>query len=483
MRWTLALRHLLVRPGRAVVLLGGYAIGVAVMIVLLSVGTAMLEQSRDVALVGGGDLTVLPEGLDLEAMRTGGMTGLFFGIDRARFVTRELLGGERHRATVAVVAPVLERKWVLLHVGDSTWTVRAGGELPEAMRRVGGADAVVAGAWQDAPQDSAWLHPTTQGYFDELDHFHRPIGRDSTWAEWHYVNLVVSPDEWWYITYLVGGDVNGARWGGQLLVTRRRPDGVHERFVDEHPGDAVRFDTTRADVTIGANTITQRDGVYELRGQAGSVRFRMRLRPDRHRQFPAVELSGGEFRSGYVVPAVTGRAEGELCTASGCRTIRDLPAYHDHNWGSWREVTWEWGTARGATHALLYGGVRQGAAPAARGSAPYFLALLDTLGVQQVYRFGAVEGDGAIPVTAFPGVVAPTSLRIVATRRDDSLVVGVRILDVHATRPPNGGGRIFLQMRGAWSVTGRAAGVTVADSGLGFFERWVAASPAGRLPE
>ncbi len=96
MRWTLALRHLLVRPGRAVVLLGGYAIGVAVMIVLLSVGTAMLEQSRDVALVGGGDLTVLPEGLDLEAMRTGGMTGLFFGIDRARFVTRELLGGVGH---------------------------------------------------------------------------------------------------------------------------------------------------------------------------------------------------------------------------------------------------------------------------------------------------------------------------------------------------------------------------------------------------
>ena len=123
MRWTLALRHLLVRPGRAVVLLGGYAIGVAVMIVLLSVGTAMLEQSRDVALVGGGDLTVLPEGLDLEAMRTGGMTGLFFGIDRARFVTRELLGGERHRATVAAVAPVLERKWVLLNIGDSTWTV------------------------------------------------------------------------------------------------------------------------------------------------------------------------------------------------------------------------------------------------------------------------------------------------------------------------------------------------------------------------
>jgi|CXWL01.1.fsa_nt_gi hypothetical protein len=483
MRWTLALRHLLVRPGRAVVLLGGYAIGVAVMIVLLSVGTAMLEQSRDVALVGGGDLTVLPEGLDLEAMRTGGMTGLFFGIDRARFVSRELLGGVRHRAVVAAVAPVLERKWVLLHIGDSTWTVRAGGELPDAMRRVGGADSVVAGEWRDAPQDSAWMRPTAQQYFDELDRFHRPVGRDSTWAEWHYVNLVVSRDEWWYITYLVGGDVNGTRWGGQLLITRRGPDGAHERFVDEQPGAAVRFDTTRADVSIGASTITQRDGVYELRGSAGSARFRITLRPDAHRQFPAVELSGGEFRSGYVVPAVTGRADGELCTAAGCRAVRDLPAYHDHNWGSWREVTWEWGTARGAAHALLYGGVRQGAAPAARGSAPYFLALLDTLGVEQVYRFTEVTGFGAQPVPTFPGVAAPDSLRIVATRRDDSLVVRVSILDVHATRPPNGGGRIFLQMRGAWSVVGRAAGAVVADSGLGFFERWVAAPPSAPTPQ
>jgi hypothetical protein len=473
MRWTLALRHLLVRPGRAVVLLAGYAIGVAVMIVLLSVGTAMLEQSRDVALVGGGDLTVLPEGLDLEAMRTGGMTGLFFGIDRARFVTRELLGGARHRAIVAAVAPVLERKWVLLHVGDSTWTVRAGGELPEAMRRVGGADAVIMGEWRDAPQDSAWLRPSAQRYFDELDHFHQPTGRDSTWAEWHYVNLVVSPDEWWYITYLIGGDVNGARWGGQLLVTRRRPDGVHERFVDEHPGGAVRFDTTRADVAIGTNIITQQDGVYQLQGRAGAMRFRITLRPDRYRQFPAVELSGGDFRSGYVVPAVTGRADGELCTAAGCREVRDIPAYHDHNWGSWREVTWEWGTARGATHALLYGGVRQGDAVATRGTAPFFLALLDTLGVQQVYRFRDVAGVGARPVAGYPGVTAPESLLIHATRLGDSLLVRVRVLDVHATRPPNGGGRVFLQMRGAWSVAGRAAGVPVADSGLGFFERWV----------
>ncbi len=46
-------------------LLLGFSLGVGVMIVLLSVGEAMLEQSRDVSLVGGGEVTVLPQGIDV----------------------------------------------------------------------------------------------------------------------------------------------------------------------------------------------------------------------------------------------------------------------------------------------------------------------------------------------------------------------------------------------------------------------------------
>jgi ABC-type antimicrobial peptide transport system permease subunit len=88
----LAFRHLLVRKLRSLFLLLGFSLGVGVMIVLLSVGQAMLEQSRDVSLVGGGEITVLPEGIDVEAMRTGGPSGMFFGIDRARFLTRQVFG-------------------------------------------------------------------------------------------------------------------------------------------------------------------------------------------------------------------------------------------------------------------------------------------------------------------------------------------------------------------------------------------------------
>ncbi|MES2304680.1 MAG: hypothetical protein V4558_04205 [Gemmatimonadota bacterium] len=471
MEWTLALRHLLVRPGRAAVLLLGFALGVAVMIVLLSVGDAMLEQSRDIALVGGGELTVLPEGVDVEALRTGGMTGMFFGVDRARFVTRQLLGGLRQRGLVREVSPVLEQKLLVVRTRDSSWTVRAGGELPGTARSVGAGATVLRGAWLDNRRDSNWRAPTAQALYDELDRFHLPAGHDSTWGEWHYFNVAASANEWWYVTYLVGGDVAGARWGGQLLVTHRRPDGHYQRFVTAVPGSQVRFDTARADLAIGNHTVTQRDGVYRVEGGAGTASFAFTLTPRPLRYFPPVELRDDKLTSGYVVPGLVAEATGRFCDGGSCRELRDVPAYHDHNWGVWRDVTWEWGSGRGASHAILYGGVLRAGEDAS--GAPLFFTLVDSLGVRQVYRFERVERIGGHPIAGVPGLLAPDSLRLVATRKSDSVTVRVAIDDAAATQ--SGGlsiKRWFLQLRGRWWLTGRAAGQEVADSGSGFFEIW-----------
>jgi ABC-type antimicrobial peptide transport system permease subunit len=91
----LALRNFLLRPWRSAFLLFGYSLGVAVMIVLLSIGEALLSQARDERLVGGGDITVLPQGIDIEVLKTGGLGGLFFSIDHARFLYRQLLASPR----------------------------------------------------------------------------------------------------------------------------------------------------------------------------------------------------------------------------------------------------------------------------------------------------------------------------------------------------------------------------------------------------
>ena len=91
----LALRNVVHKPWRSALLFAGFGIGVAVMIVLLSVGEAMLTQARDEKLIGGGQVTVLPEGLDIELMKTGGVGGLWFSINNARFVHRQVLASPR----------------------------------------------------------------------------------------------------------------------------------------------------------------------------------------------------------------------------------------------------------------------------------------------------------------------------------------------------------------------------------------------------
>jgi len=180
---TLAFRHLLVRKIRSLFLLLGFSIGVGVMIVLLSVGEAMLEQSRDVSLVGGGEITVLPLGIDVEAMRTGGISGLFFGIDRARFVTRQSLGGPRHRDLIQVVSPVIEGKLLYLQRGEHVVPVRAGGEIPSRAAAVGSGLNAVFGEWKDSGADSAYFAPSAQQLYDQLDRFHLPARPDSSWGE------------------------------------------------------------------------------------------------------------------------------------------------------------------------------------------------------------------------------------------------------------------------------------------------------------
>jgi len=473
---TLAFRHFWAKKRRSAFLLLGFALGVGVMIVLLSIGEAMLDQSRDVALVGGGEVTVLPQGIDVEAMRTGGVSGMFFGIDHARFLSRQLLGGPRQAGIVRAVAPAIEGKIVYLARGGTTVAVRAGGEIPSRAGAVGAGLDILAGRWRDIPADSDWVAPSPGQLYNELDRFHVPPRPDSTWAEWDYFNVIVGAGEWWYITLMVAGEVSRGRWGGQVLLTRRRPDGRYERFVARVPAGRVAFDTAAADLTVGESTVRQSVGIYRITaraaGDAGEARVDLELRPRAYRYFPPVELREEQLLSGYAVPALVGDASGTLCVVADCRRIGDAPAYHDHNWGVWRGVTWEWGAARGGALALLYGGVNT--PDRDRASVPFFLTVVDSLGVSQVLRFKAIRYSGSRPVPHSPGVTAPERLEIVAAREGDTVRLGVEVEDALASRhEAEGLSRHFLQMRGRFTLAGRIAGAAVADSGAGFFETYV----------
>jgi hypothetical protein len=480
---TLAFRHLLVRKVRSLFLLLGFSIGVGVMVVLLSVGEAMLDQSRDVSLVGGGEVTILPQGIDVEAMRTGGLGGMFFTIERARFLTRQALGGERLAGIVRTVAPTIEGKLLYLCPAKrkcAPAAVRAGAEIPSRAAALGAGLRVLEGRWSDSPADSAYVAPSAQRLYDEMDHFHLPQEPDSTWGEWHYFNVVTGPEEWWYLTFRVDGEVSLAqrdrRWSGRVLVSHRRPDGRHQRYIAEVPAARVVFDTARADLAIGESFVRQRDGQYRLRVQAygggGTARLDLVVRPEPNRYFPPVELRDDDFRSGYVVPALAASAAGRVCAAGLCSEVKDVPAYHDHNWGVWRDVTWEWGSARGERLSLLYGGVH---GPERSNTTPFFLTLVDSLGVRRVLRFGEIAYAGSRAADGAAGARAPERFTLTGTWDADTVTLSVQVDHALATEveaaPPLR--RLFLQMRGRFELSGRLMGERIRDRGQGFFETYL----------
>jgi hypothetical protein len=378
-----------------------------------------------------------------------------------------MIGGRRLEPYVAATSPVIEQELLYLRHGDTALPVRAGADIPSAARAVGAGLAPVRGVWDDEPGDRDFASPSLTRLYHELDRFHAPLS-DSTWAEWHYFSIAPSADEWWYVTFLTGGLWHAGRAGGRLLVTRHRPGRPDAEWVSEVPQSAVQIDTTRADLWLGPHVVTQREGRYRLRGsasgRAGTLRFDLELVGQPGAYVPPVEVADEGFVSGYVVPVVRGLVRGTICENRQCRELEDVPAYHDHNWGVWRETTWDWGQARGAGMSLVYGGVlRADTAPAA--SPPYFLAVVDSLGIRRILRFRAIAYERD------PRTRVPAQFRLVATRDPDTVALTVDVLRAQATPTPVAGRlRVFLQLRGAFRVSGSLSGAAVADSGLGFFE-------------
>jgi hypothetical protein len=493
----LATRNLTLKPWRSVFLLFGFSMGVAVMIVLLSIGEALLDQAKDEKLVGGGSITVLPEGVDVEVMKTGGLGGLFFSIDHARFIHRQLLAAPRLSDVVTAVAPQIEGKLLYLRTADGRErAVRASGDIPSLTRAVGAGPDVTAGSWNDDSLDRRWRSPTDAELRDDIDHFHLPpreAAGDRTWAEWHYFN-VISPDRrrWAFVSFILAGEVGGAadRWGGQVLVTLHEQGRPERRFTSTAPSSAVRFSTTGADLAIGESRVeVQPDGRYRVRAWAredaggAPLTLDLVLSPAPGAYFPGAALTSGVV-SGYVVPALRADASGSLCVAGTCTAYEGAQAYHDHNWGVWRGVTWEWGAARAGAYTLLYGRIEP--PDSVSGAQPLFVYLVDTAGFLAVFRPRTIRYvDGRTTAVNGRTIRTPSAAELVDVRGDDTLRLTLRIEDASAsdtrsaavergdalaargiTRP------YFVQMKGTATIAGRIRGTPLTGTGAGFFETY-----------
>ena len=498
---TLALRNIAYRPWRSVLLFAGYGVGVAVMIVLLSVGEALLTQARDEKLVGGGDVTVLPEGIDVEVMKTGGIGGLFFSIDNSRFIQRQVLASPRLGGAIAAVAPQIDGRLIYLTAADGQRIpVRGSGEIPSANARVGAARELTAGEWRDDEGDRRWMSPTPAELRHEIDRFHMPpdtIANAESWAEWHYFNVLSADGKRWaFISFIVAGDVGGAKWGGNVGITLREQDGELERFNSAAPSARVRFSTTDANLRIGESSVeVLPDGRYSVKARAASERgqpvdVNLVITPAAGAWFPPASLGSGDFVSGYVVPALRASANGRICAGRSCENYTGAQAYHDHNWGVWKGVSWDWGATRAGSYTLLYGRV---VSPDSSVTAPPLVVyLVDSLGFRAVFRPRRIHyEDTRTAVVGGRRLTVPGNATFMDIRGADTLRLDVRIEDAIATdmelsaidgapadergdrrgsRKP--GTRYFIQMKGVARISGRLAGVPLAGSGYGFFETY-----------
>src|SRR4051812_785769 len=491
----LALRNLVLRPWRSAFLLLGYALGVSVMIVLLSIGEALLDQARDEKLVGGGAITVLPEGIDVEVMKTGGLGGLFFSIDHARFIYRQLLAAPRLSSSVTAVAPQIEGKLLYARTADGReFPVLAGGEIPSRTSAVGAMPAIVGGVWSDDGVDRRWTDPLPDELRHDIDHFHLPppsVRNDPTWAEWHYFN-VLSPDRqrWAFISFIVGGEVPNGKWGGQVLVTLHEQGGASRRFVARALPSGVQFSTNDANLKIGdATVVVLGDGRYAVRARAveehgGSVAdVALTVSPAPNVYFPGAQLGEGENVSGYVVPGLRANATGSICVSGKCEQYGNAQSYHDHNWGVWRGVTWEWGASRAGEYTLLYGRVQP--ADSVGATQPLFVFVTDSLGFLGLFRPREISYvDGKAIRVAGGTLSVPSSGTMIDVRGDDTLRVELTIEDATATDTRTSvergdalsarglGKPYFVQMKGLMRISGRVAGRPLRGEGAGFFETY-----------
>jgi hypothetical protein len=298
-------------------------------------------------------------------------------------------------------------------------------------------------------------------------------------------------DRWYYLSFIIGGDIPDGEWGGQVLLSVRDDGGETRRYSARVPADRVQFSTRSPDLTIGdASVRLTSEGRYAVqaelpaeRGQA-TVRVELTVTPQPGAYFPGAELVSGAFTSGYTVPALLGSASGTICAGSECDSLSNAQAYHDHNWGVWQGVTWEWGKTRAGAYGLLYGRVNVPDSLAAR--PPLFLYVVDSLGFRALMRPDSIRYEHGRTITVNGATVrVPSRAVMTDIRGDDTLIVELEVEDATGTdtRTPlieRGESEVarqlafpyFIQMKGIARIRGRLGGARVSGQGVGFFETY-----------
>lgn len=451
----LAIRSLSARPVRSAVLAFGFGVGVAVMAILLGVAEIVLDQARSPALVGGGDVVarLAPQ-------------------VPARLLLTGTLQTDALRRRVRTVSPRHDERLYLMRNGRAV-EVDARGGIPSLERALGDAETSAIDGWRDTSEDVAWTQSSPDAVLRQIDRFH-PIpdapAWSSSWAEWLYFNGRSGSGRF-YLTFLVGPALDDGRRAAGVRLQLDRGNGVETYSAGASITEADAL--AAPDLTIGANTVRLEGLLYrihlDLRGEGGRrVVGDLSIEATPGRLVPPLEITGARgWRTGYVVPVMSGALDGRLEVAGTPVSLAGGVGYHDHNWGFWQGVSWQWGQVQQGELSLLYGRVFPPRDAADPDRIPGFVGVLGPDGPL------GYATNVTITETNDPQG-RPTAIEVLARGNALDLRIRFDVVSAVTTRMasqgPLGSGLDFLQMRGQYTVSGRAAGRDVRFTAQGSAE-------------
>ena len=479
----LVLRTLAARPVRTAVLSGGFGFGVAVMAALLGVGDVILEQSRSPALHGGGDLVVLGRAGDVSS---------------ARFLLSSVLGTPPLAARVATVSPT-QRRTLFLVEGERVTRLRVRGGIPSLEKAVGDPEISRAPQWKDAPSDRSWTSPDPSELLRAMDRFHAipdAAAWTDSWAEWLYFNgRTADGSVRFYLTFMTGprSGASGRSAGARLQLEH---DGKVESFSRRAVIPEATLLAEAPNLDIAGNRVRLEGMRYQIaldlaseRGGPGA-KGNITLEASAGRSVPPFVLHGrAGWLSGYVVPVLSGPLSGALEAGGETVSLEGALGYHDHNWGFWRGVSWQWGQVTHEGYSFLYGRVRPPPAAVSPEQAERMPAVLAVIGPAGPIAFakGAQIEEKSSPDGR------PESIQVLAREGGLDVRMDIRVQGLIRTpmgRPgmPAEGPTQFLQLRASYHVTGRVGDRQLDFTALGSAETWrggpdlSAASAGSRSP-
>jgi hypothetical protein len=342
--------------------------------------------------------------------------------------------------------------------------VTARGGIPTLEGALGDQEIAGQPAWIDSAADRAWSMPTAGDLLRAMDRFHTipkvPEFSDS-WAEWLYFNGHTADGRTrFYLTFMLGSSNPS---GGRSAAVRLQLDenGVTTNYSTAAAVDETHLFERAPDLEIAGNAIHLDGSTYRIalrlprEGGSGVLTADLTLDGSAVQSLPPLVMRGARgWLSGYTVPVLSGTIRGTL----GNRLV-EMSGYHDHNWGFWRGVRWQWGQVAGADLSIVYGRVFPPASVADPSRVPGFLGVLGPDGIV------GIASDVSIAESEEAGrrERGPRTVTVIGKGRgvnlrlefvaDETIRTALRAT-LSVDQPPAN----FLQLNGVYHVSGEAGG-------------------------